>query len=184
MEHLRRQRLGEKRAPIGPPELQDFQRDGRSDGRRRAGGRGESGHGREVGIGRHREVRHRMPVPEAVGGQEEILQRAAQAQVQLPAVGVDHAQPPRRVRPQQHGVPLDREAPGLRIARGRRQHRVAQEKPELVSDRKGSGNRFLGDPQVLRPHRTCHIPPRSWTSKVQNRKEEWPATGEVPLKCR
>jgi len=81
---LRGDGAGEEGPAVGMAEAQRLQPD---DARRRGSGarRGGEGHrGREVGVAGFREVSEGVLVPDAARRHEQVLQRAAEAQVQLP----------------------------------------------------------------------------------------------------
>jgi hypothetical protein len=75
--------------------------------------------------------------------QEQVLERAAEADVELAPVGIGHGLSPLEICEDTHGIRLHRETPRLRIPRGGRQDRVAEKVAELLLDRGGSGEAFF-----------------------------------------
>ena len=87
------------------------------------------GDGVVYGAGTQRDV---VPESEVLQRDEEVLQGAAQADMQLPLVRVGDSLPARELGVERDLVPADREPPGLRIAVGGREHRVADEVLQLL----------------------------------------------------
>ena len=78
------------------------------------------------------EISRLMPIPEMLGGDQQALQRAADADVQFPLVGVNPFRPARLVGENIDFVFANREFPGLYVVAGRRQHCIADQEFEFV----------------------------------------------------
>lgn len=76
-----------------------------------------------------------MPEAELLRRNQQVLQGAAQTQVEFPPVPVGHRLPAREVRLYQDPVSVHLEAPRLGVARGRGHDPVANQKPQLLLDR-------------------------------------------------
>src|SRR5579871_2655911 len=98
---------------------------------------------------RTRKVIHLTSIPEVIGGDQQVLQRASDAQMEVALVFVHGLHPARPIDKDSDGIVLDREDPGLRVENGRRQYGVLEQELQPVVRSSLPGKVFCMDlPQI------------------------------------